>query len=191
MLFLLNFFFLQFFCLRIYQHVQIMPYGEELPLCRFGVLWGVVPLTGWSFLPWKKYVYFFGEPEKRGPVPPPRRLTNHAMEGYDGFKPVEVLDLTGYGNAPHNYLAWQYPDSDSGAVLIKFQCGPIQEVGHNGITHEQLISILIDRLRMFQSGQFACAENREAEEHLKNALSVLQQRTRKRITRGVEGRQLV
>lgn len=48
----------------------------------------------------------------------------------------------------------------SGEVThISFQNGPIAESGVNGLTQEVLIAICCDRLRGFQSGQFACREN--------------------------------
>jgi hypothetical protein len=46
----------------------------------------------------------------------------------------------------------------------------------------------MDRLRSFQSGDFACKNNAFALEHLGSALGYLQQRTRDRLARGVEGR---
>ena len=70
---------------------------------------------------------------------------------------------------------------------IMFQNGPIKEFGVNGLTQEALLAIIIDRLRCFQSGPFACHDNEIALDYCKEALFTLQKRTRERIARGVEG----
>lgn len=68
-----------------------------------------------------------------------------------------------------------------------FQNGPIKEFGVNGVTQESLLAIIIDRLKSFQSGPFACEANAFALSHCKSALHELQKRTRARIARGIEG----
>ena len=57
----------------------------------------------------------------------------------------------------------------------------------NGITHEALLAILIDRLECFQHGPFANEYNAEALDCLHTALAALQTRTAIRTARGVEG----
>lgn len=83
------------------------------------------------------------------------------------------------------------PDSKgSGQRLLlnlQFQTGAAQEVGITGVTNEALIEIILDRLEGFQKGEFACAENASAMEHLQAALSYLNDRTKDRLNRGVEG----
>lgn len=64
---------------------------------------------------------------------------------------------------------------------------PIKEAGVNGLTHEALLAIVIDRLRSFQAGPFASTMNEQALRHIEQGLDHLQQRTRERIKRGVEG----
>ena len=49
-------------------------------------------------------------------------------------------------------------------------------------------AIDIDRLRAYQAGEFACAQNAAALWHLETALEMLNQRTADRISRGVEGK---
>lgn len=73
------------------------------------------------------------------------------------------------------------------AAPIVFQHGPIQEHGRNGVTHEALLAILIDRLECFEAGPYACMENAAALMHLRCALTVLHNRTAKRVARNVEG----
>lgn len=72
-------------------------------------------------------------------------------------------------------------------LLLLFQNGPIPEAGVNGLTHEVLLEILIDRLSGFQAGQFACDANQLCLDHLKAAQEILLNRTRERMARGVEG----
>jgi hypothetical protein len=70
---------------------------------------------------------------------------------------------------------------------LSFQNGPIAEVGTNGVTHEALLAILVDRLQGFQNGPYKCRENAIALTHLEDAQMWLQKRTRDRMARGVEG----
>jgi hypothetical protein len=98
------------------------------------------------------------------------------------------------GNASHVYeFEWQAKaDADAGNARaqigkIVFQNGPIGEVGVNGITNEILLTIVIDRLRGFQSSKFACRENALALTKLEEAFHWLEARTRARERRGVEG----
>lgn len=58
---------------------------------------------------------------------------------------------------------------------------------HDGITNEDLIEILIDRIEFLNEGKLRCTENSRAIEYLKGALGALEQRTADRIARGVEG----
>ena len=78
------------------------------------------------------------------------------------------------------------PEKDSGMAIL-FQNGPIHEVGVNGITHEALIAILIDRLEGFQAGPYAHPANAAALAGLRAAQEALHGRTRERMDRGVEG----
>lgn len=72
-------------------------------------------------------------------------------------------------------------------IPVIFQHGPIKEAGNNGLTHEILLAIMIDRLEKFQEGKYQCIENQKALECLKDAVHWLNERTRKRTERGVEG----
>lgn len=74
------------------------------------------------------------------------------------------------------------PQSMHQVQEIYFQNGPIKEVGTNGLTHEVLLAIVIDRLQGFQRGQYACAENQTALDAVLAAQESLLNRTR-----GVEG----
>lgn len=92
------------------------------------------------------------------------------------------------GNSSHVYdITWQERDESGMHIELCFQHGPITEVGTNGVTHEALIAIIIDRLKGFQSGKYACRENALALTKLEEAAMWLNERTRQRELRGVEG----
>ena len=123
-----------------------------------------------------------------------RELTGHKVNGCNDEITIEVMDEPGHGGACHDYVVslpakGRYPKVINGVVsyAIPFQNGPINEVGTNGLTHEVLLAILIDRLEGFQSGQYACQENADALGLLKSAQCLLKSRTEKRLARGVEG----
>jgi len=130
-----------------------------------------------------------------------RTLTDHFVE-FDLSKrlQVEVLDEPGSGGANHLYHVTGFNSKSNPSdpwttrhghpaehSTILFQNGPIGEAGVNGLTHEVLLAILIDRLRGFQNGPFKGRENAIALTHLEEALMWLQHRTIERLKRGVEG----
>lgn len=77
--------------------------------------------------------------------------------------------------------------SKDGFINIKFQLGPIKEVGVNGTQIDSVIDVVINRLEGFQKGPFECMENLNAITHLMEAKNALQSRTKKREDQGVEG----
>ncbi len=113
-----------------------------------------------------------------------KQLFEHAInELNEGITIIaDEQDVT-VGNASHHYEI-HFADTVS---RINFQHGAVKEVGINGISNEALLAIVIDRLRGFQSGQFACRENAVALTHVETSLMWLQKRTRDRVLRGVEG----
>lgn len=126
-----------------------------------------------------------------------RQLHGHKVNPANDTLTIDVVDEPGAGGANHDYYvsgfnlasnasASKLYDTKDG-VRILFQNGPIAEVGVNGVTHEALLAILIDRMRSFQAGQFACRENALALTKLEEAQMWLLQRTRSRMERGVEG----
>jgi len=120
---------------------------------------------------------------------------NRVVEiGSKKFTEVQVFDEPGAGGACHDYrvctvsphpLLGVYEQFDFAKVL--FQKGPVKENGINGCHQEDLIAIVIDRLKSFQAGEYACRENALALTKLEEALMWLNSRTQKRISRGVEG----
>lgn len=70
-------------------------------------------------------------------------------------------------------------------IQIKFQSGPIHDVGINGCRIEDVIDLLTDKLSKFQSGELACHENEMAIKHLALARQALVQRRKLRQQQGV------
>jgi hypothetical protein len=117
-----------------------------------------------------------------------RELNSHKVNPANDKLTVLVHDEPGSGGAHHQYSI-TLPDQQR--YHIDFQNGPIAEAGVNGLTHEALLAILIDRLECFQKGNFANSYNQRALEHMVGAQESLKDRTRERMTRGVEGRHTV
>ena len=132
-----------------------------------------------------------------------RTITDHIINPANDKLAITVLDEPGSGGANHLYSIEGFDlgknpgcltlnnMADNGdertGVAILFQNGPINEVGVNGLTHEALLAILIDRLRGFQNGPYKSKANACALTHLEEALMWLNQRTLERMRRGVEG----
>ncbi len=113
-----------------------------------------------------------------------RTIEDHKVNPANDKIEIYVADEPGSGGACHEYIA-ELPNGD--ITNIDFQNGPINEAGVNGLTHEVLLAIVIDRLRAFQAGKFACRENALALTKLQEAQMWLLERTRGRMARGVEG----
>ncbi len=93
---------------------------------------------------------------------------------------------TEYFNNLHSHVSNEGYKSDL-KTTINFQNGVIKESGINGCQNEDLITIVIDRLKGFQNSDFKCRENAIAITKLEEALMWLNKRTNDRIERGVEG----
>lgn len=129
-----------------------------------------------------------------------RSITTHVVNEANDRLKIDVLDQPGPGGAPHLYRLHGFDSSSNPScpfvrrygtpakhATLLFQCGAINEVGVNGLTHEALLAILADRLEGFQSGPFACEENERALHHLRMAACILKARTRRRMGQGIEG----
>ena len=104
-----------------------------------------------------------------------RLVTDHIVENDPAPQlEIRVMDEPGAGGANHMYEIHYKSNPESMSSLkdtiISFQNGPIKEVGVNGLT-----------------GPFACPANAVALRHCEEAMWCLQQRTRDRMKRGVEG----
>lgn len=129
-----------------------------------------------------------------------RFILDHEINIANQQRNVIALDAPGHGGACHLYEIDGFDTATNPSdpfiarhgqpgryATILFQNGPISEVGINGITDEALLAVVIDRLRGFQSGQYACRENALALTNLEQAMHWLHHRTRDRTVRGVEG----
>lgn len=129
-----------------------------------------------------------------------RALTGHQVNPANDKLTITVLDAPGAGGACHLYSITGFDTETNPAcpfverhgesakhATVLFQNGPINEVGVNGVTHEALIAIVMDRMESFQAGQFACPENEIALGALRLAQRSLLLRTELRMARGVEG----
>ena len=111
--------------------------------------------------------------------------------GTKKYTEVNVLDEPGAGGANHKYSISSVKEPSVILGVVNFQNGPIKEAGVNGVMNEDLIAIVIDRMRGFQSGNFACRDNAIALTKLEEALMWLRNRTNSREARGVEGTSVV
>lgn len=68
---------------------------------------------------------------------------------------------------------------------IKFQCGPIKEVGVNGTTIENVLEALKHRLECFQKGSFRCRTNAKAITKIEEAIMWLEERTKKILNKAI------
>lgn len=114
-----------------------------------------------------------------------RIITEHQVNDCNQGIELTVVDEPGEGGASHEYVA--EIEATGEKVSISFQNGPIKEFGTNGLTQEVLMAIVIDRLRCFQTGPYACRENALALTKFEEGLHWLHSRTRARDARGVEG----
>ena len=118
-----------------------------------------------------------------------RQIHTHKINPASTDVEIHVLDVPGAGGACHEYQIISEM-AERGLLddqQIRFQNGPLKEVGSNGIPDEALLAILIDRLQCFQSGPHACFDNDLTLISLRAALSHMHSRTNSRVKRGVEG----
>lgn len=129
-----------------------------------------------------------------------RTLEGHKVNPANDLLKIEVLDEPGAGGAHHLYHITGFNSGSNPSdpwtarhgspaqhSTLLFQNGPIADIGVNGITHEALLAVLIDRLECFQAGPYANDYNAAALNHLRSAQGALQDRTRERMSRNVEG----
>lgn len=120
-----------------------------------------------------------------------RELHDHRVNGLNESINIHVMDQPGQGGACHHYviepIAQDHPQGAINPCVIKFQNGPVKEAGVNGLSQEALAAVIIDRLRSFQAGPYACRDNDKALACFEEGMMWLQKRTRERMARGVEG----
>ena len=100
---------------------------------------------------------------------------------------VFAADQPGPGNACHKYDIVKH-DSNEVLTTIQFQCGPrLDESSVPGVIDTDLLEIVRDRLKGFQSGYFSSRENACALTHIEEALMWMNRRVEDRIERQVLG----
>ena len=104
------------------------------------------------------------------------------------------VDEPGAGNACHEYMIQRrvFPAGEAVQVIpianIQFQHGPRNEEGSTtGVLDQDLLEIVRDRLKAFQTGDYATRENACALTHIEEALMWMNKRAEDRAERGVLG----
>lgn len=104
------------------------------------------------------------------------------------------VDEPGAGNACHEYMIQRrvFPVGEPEQVIpianIQFQHGPRNEEGSTtGVLDTDLLEIVRDRLKAFQTGDYATRENACALTHIEEALMWMNKRVEDRAERGVLG----
>lgn len=107
----------------------------------------------------------------------------------DRLNRVYRADEPGPGGAHHEYIVIQdLPTGDGIHTHLIFQKGPRHDpAAVAGLLDEDLLEIVRDRLRGFQSGEFATRENACALLHVEEALMWMNKRKEDRAARGVLG----
>jgi hypothetical protein len=122
-------------------------------------------------------------------LPTLREITTHHVNDCNrALRLGAHEDSLGAGGAPRSYevTPTDAPTQGVESMHLNFHEGPVAD-GVNGITHELLLAVLIDRLERFQEGPFAHEANASALRKLRSALGALESRTAERQARGVEG----
>lgn len=97
---------------------------------------------------------------------------------YTHFSDLEGNPLGGNTYGVGFAISWQH-----GATREQGSDTPIR----NGAFVEEIIEACINRLCFYQESKFRCFENQDAIEFLEKALKILNERTERRIARGIEG----
>lgn len=107
---------------------------------------------------------------------------------------VFAIDEKGNGGANHCYEIFRSDDDPEKLgehevlAIIEFQNGPRKDAASvSGVLDTDLLEIVRDRLKGFQSGEFACRENACALTHIEEALMWMNRRVEDRIERNVLG----
>lgn len=107
----------------------------------------------------------------------------------ENLNEVFATDEKGVGGANHSYVINCVGDGDKlPTTAIQFQKGARKdENAIHGVLDTDLLEIVRDRLKGFQSGEFATRENAIALTHIEEALLWLNKRVEDRIERNVLG----
>lgn len=115
-----------------------------------------------------------------------RTITDH-VDGHGLNDSISIrADEEDGSGASHHYAAIIGADT---VAAVQFQQGPrLDASSTRGVTEAVLMAILIDRMRGFQSGPYACRENAIILTKLEECLMWTRHRADERAARGVLGR---
>lgn len=106
----------------------------------------------------------------------------------ENLNAVYQLDEPGAGGACHVYMVTRADDPEAYIQSIMFQHGPRKEENSDhGVSDQDLLEMVRDRLQAFQAGPYACRENDMALNYIELALMWMNRRVEDRIERGVLG----
>lgn len=116
----------------------------------------------------------------------------HTIQKRNNLNEVFRVGAVGPGGAYHDYLVVMNGTGDGDtlakAAEICFQKGARKDPeARHGVLDNDLLEIVRDRLRAFQSGDFACHENEMALIHLEESLMWMNRRVEDRAEREVLG----
>lgn len=98
-------------------------------------------------------------------------------------------------NAPHHFEVFAIDpvslSADKLIAKIDFQEGPIKEAGINGVANEDLLLMVLTRLKSFQDTEWHSKENELAITKIEEAVMWLRKRTLEREARNVEGTSII
>lgn len=119
-----------------------------------------------------------------------RELTT--IQKREKLNTIFAADDKGAGGANHQYNIVGLPIDENGRgqfqEIIRFQNGPRNSKDStHGVLDTDLLEIVRDRLKGFQSGDFATRENAIALTHIEEALLWLNKRVEDRAARNVLG----
>lgn len=125
----------------------------------------------------------------------------NTVQKMEKLNDVFAIDEPGPGGAHHLYCVCKHNTGriseedgtfrtrpENMLAEVQMQCGARKEAESiPGVTDADLLEIVRDRLRDFQTGPFACRENACALTHIEEALMWMNRRVEDRIARGVLG----
>ena len=116
----------------------------------------------------------------------------NTIQKVEKLNKVYAVDEPGNGGANHKYMISgvisETPVRKTFGETIKFQNGARKDPNAiHGILDTDLLEIVRDRLKGFQSGEFATDDNAKALEHIEIALMYMNKRVMDRYERNVLG----
>jgi hypothetical protein len=123
--------------------------------------------------------------KEKTPMAMERQINMH-HDGHGLNESITIeADGPGPGGASHTYIM---KIGEEVVCHLQFQNGPRNVEGSiPGVTEQAVLAALIDRIKSFQAGKFACRENAIVITHLETAMLWSKERTNERARRAVLG----